>query len=119
MYSKIKTLPKTSFYFCQKRRQNVIVDCSTRLYYASFHECGCQISKVQITESGLRCYKDTFSARCLAYFKQSGNHALAPHCRSDDLKTQTNKLEFSDLIESIIQPLCVLSGDLDWIVCDC
>ncbi len=40
---KIKPFPKTS-YFRQKRRQN-IVDCSTRLYYASFHVCGCLISR--------------------------------------------------------------------------
>ncbi len=36
----------------------------------------------------------------------------------DDLKTLTNKLEFSDLNESVIQPVCVLSW-LDYIVCDC
>ncbi len=43
-----------------------------------------------------------FFAPCFDYFKQSGNHvhALSPHCEStaaDDLKTQTDKLEFSDL----------------------
>ncbi len=115
---------KNLFSSNKKRGQNVIVDCCTHLYYASFHVCGCQISRVQIPESELRCYKDTFSARRFAYFKQSGNHAhtLAPHCGSepdDDLKTLTNKLEFSDLNESVIQPVCVLSWDLDCIVCYC
>ncbi len=84
----------------------MLLRTATRLYYASFHECGFQISIVQIPESELHCYKDTFSARCFTYFKQSGNHthALAPHYRSaddDDLKRATNKLEFSDLNESV------------------
>ncbi len=44
-----------------------------------------------------------------SYFKQYGNHVhmLAPHCgsaASDDLKTPTNELEFSDLNESVTQP---------------
>ncbi len=57
---------------------------------------------------------NTLSARCFAYFKESGNHAhaLTPNCGSsadDDMKTQTNKLEFSDLNESVPQPVCVLS----------
>ncbi len=50
---------------------------------------------------------DTFSAQCFAYFKQSGNHAhahaLAPHWGSaaaDDMKTPTNKLEFSILMKA-------------------
>ncbi len=124
---KKKTLQKPLIIFVKKRRQNVISDCSTRLYYASFHECGCQIIRVQIPESELR-YMDTFSARWFAYFKESGNRthahmlALAPHCGStadDDMKTQTNKLEFSDLNESVTQPVCVLSWDLDCIVYDC
>ncbi len=68
--------------------------------WGSFHSCGCQISIVQIPESEIPCYKDTFSARCLVYLKQSGNHkhVLAPHSGSataDDLKSQTNKLEFN------------------------
>ncbi len=40
-------------------------------------------------------YQDTFSARCFAYFLQSGNHAhaLTLYCRiaDDDLKTPTNR----------------------------
>ncbi len=52
---------------------------------------------------------NTLSALCFAYFKQYGNHVhmLAPHCgstTSDDLKTPTNELEFSDLNESVTQP---------------
>ncbi len=43
----------------------------------SLHECGCQISSVQIPQSELRCYKDTLSAQCFAYFKQSGNHTYS------------------------------------------
>ncbi len=121
---KNKNFTKNLFLFSsKKRRQNIIADCSTCLYYASFRVCGCQISRVQIPESELRCYKDTFSAWCFAYFKQSCNHAhaLARHCGStatNDLKTLTNTLEFSGLNESVIQPICVMSWDLDCIVCD-
>ncbi len=98
------------FFVIKKRRQNVIADHNTRLYYASFfHVCGCQISRVKIPESELRCYMNTLSALCFAYFKQYGNHAhtLARHCGSattNDLKTPTNELEFSDLNESVTQP---------------
>ncbi len=51
------------------------------------------------------------------YFKQSGNHAhaLAPHCGSttaDYLKTATNKLEFSDLNESVTQSCSVMQSRL-------
>ncbi len=35
---------------------------------------------------------------------------------TDDLKTLTNKLEFSYLNEIVTQPVCVLSWDLDYIV---
>ncbi len=97
-------------YFRKKKETKCYCNCSPRLYYASFFlVCGCQISRVQILESELRCYMNTLSALCFAYFKQYGNHAhtLAPHCGSatnDDLKTPTNELEFSDLNESVTQP---------------
>ncbi len=55
-----------------------------------------------------------FLPHVLFIFLQSGNHvhALTLHCGSaaaDDLKTVTNKLEISDLNESVTQPVCVLS----------
>ncbi len=59
---KNKNFTKKLFIFAKKRRQNVIADCFTRLYYASFHECGCQISRFQtlnqsfaVTSSSARC----------------------------------------------------------------
>ncbi len=69
---KIKKNFNKNLLFLSKRRQNIIADC----HYASFHECGCQISKVKIPESELRCLPGV-----LLYFKQSGNHAhaLTPH----------------------------------------
>ncbi len=65
-------------------------------------------SNPRIRPSLLKGYSST---RCFAYFKQSGNHAhvLAPPCGSataDDLKTPTNKLEFSDLNECHSASLC-------------
>ncbi len=122
---KNKNFTKNLFFIFFKKGDKMLlqtaVHSSTRAYMCAD---GCQISRIQIPESDFRCYKDTFSAQCFAYFKQSGNHAhtLAPHCGStadDDLKTQTNKLEFSDLNESVIQTVCVLSWDLGCIVCDC
>ncbi len=67
---------KTLFIFLSNRKQNIIADCCTRLYYTMFfHVCGCQTSRVQIPESELHCYMNTLSSLCFIYFKQSGNHA--------------------------------------------
>ncbi len=125
---RLKCITKIKLYqnllFSSKKRQNIIEDCCTRLYYASFHMCGCQISRVQIPEWELLCCKNIFSAQSFIYVLQSGNHAqvLALYCRStagNDLKTATSKLEFSFLNESVTQPACVLSWDLGFNVCYC
>ncbi len=63
------------------------------------YEFSC-VRLLDIKSSDPCCYKDTFSARCFAYFFwQCSNHAhkLALYCGGDDLKTPTSKLEFSDL----------------------
>ncbi len=82
------------------------------------YELSC-VQLLDIKSSDPCCYKDTFSARCFAYFFwQCSNHAhkLGLYCGGDDLKTPTSKLEFSDLNLSATQPVCVLSSDLNPIV---
>ncbi len=79
----------------------MLMDYSTCLYYASFQE-------LKSPNQSFAVLITNIYPGVLLIFKQSGNHAhmLAPHCGSaadDNLKTQTNKLEFSDLTLRFIQ----------------
>ncbi len=106
---KMKTLPKTSFYFRQKKDTK----CYCRLLYTPLLRELSWVRLPDIKSSNPRIrasllHEYIFLPGCFAYLKQSGNHAhtLAPHCGSaaaDDMKTPTNKLEFSDLNESVTQ----------------
>ncbi len=57
----------------QKKSPNVRYSHGRNVRQLSLSSC--QISRVQIPESELPCYNDTFFARCFVYLKQSGNHA--------------------------------------------
>ncbi len=92
MLKKIKALPKTTFY-CRQKKETKCYCGLLCLYYVSFHECGCQISRVQNPESELRCYMNTLSAWCFAYFKQPCAHtrsSLQKHRRRWSENRQTS-----------------------------
>ncbi len=110
---KYKNFTKNLFLFSSKEGDNVIADCSTRLYCTSFQECSYQISKIQIAVIRIHYLPHVLLT------KQSGNHASLRKHRRRWAANTTNKLEFNDLNESVIRPVCVLSWDLDCIVCDC
>ncbi len=118
---KIKSLPKTYLFLSKKLRQNVIADCCTRLYYTRFHVCGCQMSNPQIRVSLLHGYIFCHRADLLILINLATMRTrllLIVEVLPPMIWKLTNKLEFSDLIESVTQ--CMFCHEILTIfVCDC